>query len=100
MYFLFLKLLLIIQTGLILFQLENPNKISYIAGDILFKCSLGLFLMIFFTFSHLPGIDVYDKIIASFAGTLLTFDALYVSLPVLLTKLGFKMPSWVVVKSC
>lgn len=100
LYFLFLKLLLIIQTILIVFQIENPNQISYIAGDILFKTSLGLFLMIFFTFTELPGMDFYDKVIASFAGTLLTFDAVYVGLPVLLTKLGVKLPSWVVVKSC
>lgn len=100
MYFIFLKLLLILQTVLIVFQLENPNKLSYMAGDIIFKVSLGLFLMIFFTFSELPGMDFYDKLIASFAGTLLTFDAVYVSLPVLLKRLGFKLPSWVVVKSC
>jgi hypothetical protein len=99
-YFLFLKLLLILQTVLIVFQLENPNQLSYMAGDIIFKVSLGLFLMIFFTFSPIPGMDFYDKIIASFAGTLLTFDAIYVSLPVLLKKLGIKLPSWVVVKSC
>jgi hypothetical protein len=45
MYFLFLKLLLIIQTGLILFQLENPNKISYIKlSKIITFIFLGLFI--------------------------------------------------------
>jgi hypothetical protein len=98
-YFFFLKFLLLIQTGLILLQVENPNQISYIASDIIFKLSLGIFLMIFFTFSTIPGMDVYDKFIASFAGALLTFDAFYISLPILLTKLGYKLPSWVVVQT-
>jgi hypothetical protein len=98
-YFLFLKFLLVAQTLLILFQLENPNKISYIATDILFKISLGIFLIVFFNFSDLPGMDFYDKLIASFAGVLLTYDALYVSLPILLVKLGYTLPSWIVVQS-
>ena len=98
-YFFFLKFLLVIQTILIMFQVENPNKISYIAGDILFKTSLGLFLILFFNFAHIPGMDVYDRVIAAFAGVLLTFDAVYVSLPILLVKLGYKLPSWIVVQS-
>jgi hypothetical protein len=48
MYFFFLKFLLVIQTVLILLQKENPNQISYIASDVLFKLSLGIFLMVFF----------------------------------------------------
>jgi len=98
-YFLFLKFLLIIQTFLIFFQKANPNQISYIAADILFKTSLGLFLMIYFYFSDLPGMDYYDRLIASFAGVLLAFDAVYISLPMLLVKLGVKLPNWLVVKS-
>jgi hypothetical protein len=98
-YFLFLKFLLIIQTFLIFFQKANPNQISYIAADILFKTSLGLFLMIYFHFSDLPGMDYYDRLIASFAGVLLAFDAVYISLPMLLVKLGVKLPKWLVVKS-
>ena len=100
MYFLFLKLVLVVQTVLIMFQKENPNKISYIAADIIFKLSLGLFLVVFFNFTPLPGMDGYDKLIASFAGVLLTFDAVYVSLPVLLTKMGVKLPSWITVQGC
>ena len=98
MYFFFLKFLLVIQTVLILLQKENPNQISYIASDVLFKLSLGIFLMVFFTFKSIDGLDVYDRFIASFAGALLTFDAVYISLPILLTKLGVKLPSWVVVQ--
>lgn len=98
MYFFFLKFLLIIQTILILFQVQNPSQISYIASDILFKSSLGIFLMVFFTFTDIPKMDTYDKLIAVFAGTLLVFDSLYVSLPVLLTKLGYKLPKWIVVQ--
>jgi len=98
-YFFFLKFLLIIQTVLILMQKENPNQISYVACDIIFKLSLGIFLMVFFTFQHVAGLDFYDRFIASFAGMLLTFDAVYISLPILLTKLGVKLPSWVVVQT-
>lgn len=98
-YFFFLKFLLIIQTVLILMQKENPNQISYIAADILFKLSLGIFLMVFFTFKHIEGLDYYDRFIASFAGMLLAFDAVYVSLPILLKKMGIKLPSWVVVQT-
>ena len=98
-YFIFLKVLLIIQTILIVFQKENPNQISYVLCDILFKTSLGIFLIVFFTFSHIPDMDHYDKLIAIFAGTLLTFDAVYISLPILLVKLGYTLPSWIVVQS-
>lgn len=99
MYFFFLKFLLVIQTALIIFQVENPNQISYIVSDIVFKLSLGIFLMVFFTFSTIPGMDIYDKFIASFAGALLSFDAFYINLPILLTKLGYKLPNWVVVRT-
>jgi len=47
----------------------------------------------------LPGMDYYDRLIASFAGVLLAFDAVYISLPMLLVKLGVKLPKWLVVKS-
>ena len=97
-YFLFLKLLLILQTILIIVGKANPNQISYVATDIVFKTSLGMFLIIFFNFSELPGMDYYDKLIASFAGVLLTYDAVYVTLPILLVKLGFTLPSWIVVQ--
>jgi len=89
---------MIIQTILILFQKETPNNISYLVSDIIFKLSLGIFLMIFFTFKKIPGLDVYDRFIASFAGALLSFDAVYIGLPILLTKLGFTLPSWIVVQ--
>jgi len=96
---LFLKLVLIIQTILILLQKENSNQISYIASDIIFKTSLGLFLIIFFTFTDIPKMDIYDKLIATFAGALLVFDSVYVSLPILLIKLGVKLPSWIIVQT-
>jgi len=98
-YFLFLKLVLIIQTILILLQKENSNQISYIASDIIFKTSLSLFLIIFFTFTDIPKMDIYDKLIATFAGALLVFDSVYVSLPILLIKLGVKLPSWIIVQT-
>ena len=98
LYFFFLKFILIIQTFLIVFQIANPNTILYIAGDIIFKTSLGLFLMIFFTFAKIPGMDFYDKLIAYFAGVFLTFEALYIGVPLLLVKLGFTLPSWIVVQ--
>lgn len=98
LYFLFLKGILVIQTMLIIFQKNNPNTISYIAGNILFKTSLGLFLMIFFTFSKIPDMDFYDKLIAYFAGVFLAFEGLYIGVPLLLVKLGFTLPSWIVVQ--
>ena len=98
LYFLFLKGILVIQTMLIIFQKNNPNTISYIAGNILFKTSLGLFLMIFFTFSKIPDMDFYDQLIAYFAGVFLAFEGLYIGVPLLLVKLGFTLPSWIVVQ--
>lgn len=97
-YFFFLKFLVVIQTLLILFQNENPNQITYIASDIIFKLSLGIFLIFFFTFKAIEGIDIYDRVIVSFAGVLLNYDAIYISLPILLTKLGVTLPSWVVIQ--
>ena len=46
----------------------------------------------------IKGLDYYDRFIASFAGMLLAFDAVYISLPILLKKLGVKLPSWIVVQ--
>ena len=98
-YFLFLKFLLVFQTILIVLGKANPNTTLYIAGDILFKTSLGLFLMIFFTFSKISEMDFYDKLIAYFAGVFLTFEGLYIDVPLLMVKLGIKLPSWFVVRS-
>jgi len=80
MYFLFLKVFVIIQFILVLIKKENEETVTFLISDMLFKVSIGLFLILFFWFNHVD-LEVYDKLIIAFGGTLLIFDAVYTNLP-------------------
>jgi len=93
-YFLFLKVIIFIQFSLIFLQKESVNSIYYIILDIIFKISLGLFLMAFFIAQKFREIDFMDRYIISLAGSLLLFDVGTGSIPKLLSTYGIALPSW------
>ena len=80
MYFLFLKVFVIIQFILVLFKKENEETLAFLISDTLFKVSIGLFLILFFWFNRVD-LEMYDKLIIAFGGTLLIFDVVYTNLP-------------------
>jgi len=94
MYFILLKVIIGIQFALIFLQKESVNSALYVLFDIVFKISLGLFLMVFFFAEKFNGIHVIDRYIISLAGGLLFFDALTGSVPKFLSKYGIALPSW------
>ena len=87
-YFLFLKALFFVQFILISLQKQSETSISYLITDFIFKMSIGLFLVLYFYFNHLPGLYVWDKLVISFGGILLMFDAVYNVLPRIVLNFG------------
>jgi len=86
LYFLFLKLSFLVQFVLVISGLESETSITYILSDFLFKISIGLFLILYFFFNHFPDLHGYDRLVISFGGTLLVYDAVYNVLPKLFIK--------------
>lgn len=83
------KIALIIQLGLIFAKIQTEDHEVYLITDMVFKMSLGLFLMVYFYIrGHTRGFDGIDEIFISFGGALLFFDALYNVFPKLLKKYG------------
>ena len=93
-YFLLLKMCIFVQFLLILTQKQSINSVYYIISDLVFKISLGLFLLAFFLSSKFSDVDKYDRYIVSFAGSLLLFDVSTGNLPKLLEMYGLSLPSW------
>jgi len=91
-YFFILKFLVVIQFLFLLFKKGAQDSSLYLASDIIFKGSVGLFLMLYFFVHTLPDLDSFDRIIICFGGSLLVFDALYNDLPKLLDKYKIKIP--------
>ena len=81
-----LKFAMIIQVTLILAKVQSEEETPYLVTDILFKISLGIFLMMYFYINGAPMFDGWDEVFISFGGALLIFDALYNILPKLLAK--------------
>ena len=83
-----LKISMIVQVFLILIQKQAETSIEYLITDILFKISLGIFLILYFYINGAPRINGIDEIFVGFGGFLLIFDALYNILPKILEKYG------------
>jgi hypothetical protein len=81
-----LKFAMIIQVALILAKVQSQDDTAYLVTDILFKISLGTFLMLYFYINGSPMFDGWDEVFIGFGGALLIFDALYNILPKLLAK--------------
>lgn len=76
-----LKVVLFIQFILIIRQKQDDTGIVFLASNIVFKVSIGLFIMMFFMLHEVTEIEKLDKIIIGFAGVILIYDAVYIDLP-------------------
>ena len=91
-FFIILKLVLLIQFSLILFNKQTVNSKVYILTKIIFKASLGVFIDLFMFHNTVDHFAIEDKIIISFAGGLLVFDAFANDLPELLNQFNIHLP--------
>ena len=73
-YFIVLKLLLIIQLILVFCKKMSQTMEIYIISDTIFKISVGAYLLIFFNMYTFPGLEYEDTIILRFSGMILLWD--------------------------
>ena len=85
-FFLLLKIAILVQFALILANKEHVDSTAYILTEIVFKTCIGIFIDIFMFHTTIDGLLFEDKLIFSFAGGLLIFDAWFNDFPVLLRK--------------
>ena len=90
--FLVLKVALLIQFMLVFANKLRVDSSVYILTEIMFKTSLGIFIEYFMFHTQLDGIQFEDKLIISFAGALLLYDAWFNDVPALLEKYGIHTP--------
>jgi len=79
---------MIIQVGLILGNKETEDHTIYLVTDLLFKTSLGIFLILYFYIHGAPKVSGIDELFIGFGGFLLIFDAWYDVFPKILKKYG------------
>ena len=87
-FFLVLKAAIVIQFVLIFANKQRVDSTIYILTEVLFKTSIGLFIEYFLFHNQIDDILFEDKVILSFAGGLLLYDAWFNDLPILLEKYG------------
>ena len=84
LYLIVLKIALSVQFILILMKKQSDTSIAFLISDMIFKISIGVFLLSFFIFNKVLDMDMYNKMIISFAGVILIYDAIYFDLPKIL----------------
>jgi len=78
--------MIVVQFFLVLLQKQSIDSKTYLFTEIIFKISLSLYIEYLMVTSAIIGLEWEDKIVISFAGGLLMYDALIHSLPALLDK--------------
>ena len=91
-FFLILKIMIMVQFILIILNKQSIDSKTYIFTEIIFKSTLAFFIEYFLYTSVIQGLEYEDKLLFSFAGALLLFDALAHDLPQLLKKYGIIVP--------
>jgi hypothetical protein len=86
-FFLILKAAIMIQFVLILTNKQTTDSRVYIITEIVFKTSLFLFMEYFLFHFNIEGLAFEDKMIISFAGGLLFYDAWIHDFPQLIKSL-------------
>jgi hypothetical protein len=76
-YFIVLKILILIQIAAIFFKKSSKNSELYIISDTIFKASAGFYLILFFIIHSFPGLDFEDTMILRFSGVIILFDIDY-----------------------
>jgi hypothetical protein len=72
------------QFALVILNKHSVGSKIYILTNIIFKLSLGIFVQIYMFNDAVSGIPIEDKMVISFAGGLLMFDAVSNDVPELL----------------
>jgi len=91
-FFLVMRVALVIQFILILAKKQTRNSVIYITTEIVFKTALFLFIQ-WFTFNNDFGINFEDKLIMSFGGGILFYDACFNDVPKLIEQLRKTYPN-------
>ena len=91
-FFFVMKVALVIQFILIIAKKQTRDSIIYITTEIVFKTALFLFIE-WFTFHNDFGITFEDKLIISFGGGLLFYDACFNDVPKLIEQMRKRYPS-------
>ena len=89
-FFFILKLMILIQFALIIANKQTTDSRVYLLTEIVFKTSLFFFIEIFLFHKVIDGLAFEDKLIISFAGGLLLYDAWFNDVPKLLEQLRLK----------
>jgi hypothetical protein len=87
-FFLILKIAILVQFTLVIFNKHSLNSEAYLITEIIFKIALGIFMDVIMFHRVITGLLFEDKVIISFAGGLLIYDALFNNLPELLKIYG------------
>lgn len=87
-----LKVLMVTQFMLIIGNKQSIDSRIYILTEILFKTSLFIFIQWFIIFNVGKDLEFEDKVIFSFAGGLLLYDAWFNDSRRLLEQLKIKVP--------
>ena len=90
LYFVFLKLIVVLQLVLIFLKKQSEESSVFIISNVIFKISLALFLVLFFIFNDIPGINNWDKIIIYYAGVFLLYDSMFLDIPKVLAKFNIQ----------
>lgn len=88
LFFLLVKSIFILQFIFIIFGKHSEDSKAYLLTDFIFKMSIGIYLMIFFYLNNIIDIYLWDKVVISFAGTLLAYDSFFNVLPKIFLKYG------------
>ena len=86
LFFLIMKAAIVIQFILIIAKRQTRDSIVYILTEVIFKTTLFIFIE-WFTFHNNFGIHFEDKLIISFGGALLAYDAWFNDFPRLIDQL-------------
>jgi hypothetical protein len=76
-FFLVLRVLLILQVILVIFKKNILNPEIKLIIDSVLKLGMGTFLYLFFTFNKIPEIEYWDSFILQFAGLIILLDIDY-----------------------
>ena len=83
-FFIVLKVAIMGQFALVILNKHSVGSKIYILTNIIFKLSIGIFVQIYMFNDAVSGIPIEDKMVISFAGGLLMFDAVSNDVPELL----------------
>ena len=79
-YFILLKILIVLQCILIFFKATTSDTDIYILTDSVFKISVAIYLLVFFIVYPFPGLEFEDKLIIRFSAIVILFDIDYIGL--------------------